>query len=297
MKRPGDRFASADSLITAVRRDVTELQTSASGQDAAVATPPPGVTQMHDSRTVAVVGFNATELLVLGSIFGLAAKRIPRFVRHVDPATQPDLFLADADDASAVAGLLRRNADGPLPVVLVGSSDHATGWPVLPRPLQWANVIVAFDHAIRATAPETPAPTPLPLISRRAKRTGPDTILIVGSDRGFSAQGFDRLSRHPAAIEDVPDLDAALARLTAGRCPCVIIGSDARVVESLRLCKASKSRKGRQPTAVIIASSGTEQFDCVRATIAGCDAFLAKPLSDRKLDDAIQRYGAAVAAY
>jgi CheY-like chemotaxis protein len=30
---------------------------------------------------------------------------------------------------------------------------------------------------------------------------------------------------------------------------------------------------------------------------AGCDAFLAKPLSDRKLDDAIQRYVAAAAAY
>ncbi len=250
---------------------------------------------MQDSRTVAVVGFNATELLVLGSIFGLAAKRIPRFVRHTDPATQPDLFLADADDASAVAELLRRNADGRLPVVLVGASDHGTGWPLLPRPLQWANVIVAIDHAIRATTP--PAPEPLPLIPRAARRTEPDTILIVGSDRGFNAQVFDRLSRHSVAIEDVPDVDAALARFANGHYPCVIIDGDSRGTESLRLCKAIKSRKGSQPTAVIIASSGTEQFDRVRATMAGCDAFLAKPLSDRKLDDAIQRYVAAAAAY
>lgn len=250
---------------------------------------------MQDSRTVAVIGFNATELLVLGSIFGLAAKRILRFVRHTDPATQPDLFLADADDVSAVAELLRRNADGQLPVVLVGASDHGTGWPVLPRPLQWANVIVAFDHAIQATA--ACAPAPLPLIPRPAKRTEPDTILIVGSDRGFNAQVFDRLSRHPVAIEDVPDVDAALARFAADHYPCVIIDGDSRDAESLRLCKAIKSRKGSQPTAVIIASSGTEQFDRVRATMAGCDAFLAKPLSDRKLDDAIQRYVAAAAAY
>lgn len=253
---------------------------------------------MQDSRTVAVVGFNATELLVLGSIFGLAAKRIPRFVRHTDASTLPDLFLADADDAKAVAELLRRNADGRVPVVLVGESDHGTGWPVLPRPLQWASVIVAFDHAIRATEPvAAPAPEPLPVVPRAAKRTEPDTILIVGADRSFNAFVFERLSLHAVAIEEVPDLDAALARFTSGHFPCVIIDGDSRGAESLRLCKAIKSRKGRQPTAVIIASSGTEQFDRVRATMAGCDAFLAKPLSDRKLDDAIQRYVAAAAAY
>jgi two-component system, cell cycle response regulator len=251
---------------------------------------------MQDSRTVAVVGFNATELLVLGSIFGLAAKRIPKFVRHTDPVAAPDLFLADADDAAAVAELLRRNADGRVPVVLVGASDHGTGWPLLPRPLQWASVIVAFDHAIRATAPAV-SPSPEPVAPPRAKRTGPDTILIVGSDRSFNALVFERLSLHAVAIEEAPDADVALERFANGHYPCVIIDGDSRGVESLRLCKAIKSRKGRQPTAVIIASSGTEQFDRVRATMAGCDAFLAKPLSDRKLDDAIHRYVAAAAAY
>jgi twitching motility two-component system response regulator PilG len=251
---------------------------------------------MQDSRTVAVVGFNATELLVLGSIFGLAAKRIPRFVRHSDPATLPDLFLADADDASALAELLRRNADGRVPVVLVGMSDHGTGWPVLPRPLQWASVIVAFDHAIRSTAPVA-SPAPEPVVPPRSKRSAPDTILIVGSDPGFNALVFERLSQYAVTIEEAPDIDAALERFASRHFPCVIIDGDSRDVESLRLCKAIKSRKGRQPTAVIIASGVTEHFDRVRATMAGCDAFLAKPLSDRKLDDAIQRYVAAAAAY
>ncbi len=253
---------------------------------------------MQDSRTVAVVGFNATELLVLGSIFGLAAKRIPRFVRHTDAATCPDLFLADADDASAITELLQRNADGRVPVVLVGSSDHGTGWPVLPRPLQWASVIVAFDHAIRATVSEPPPAAPEAEPVRQAPvRTGPDTILIVGSDPGFNAFVFDRLSQHRVVIEDVPDVDVALERFADGHYPCVIIDGDSRGAESLRLCKAIKSRKGRQPTAVIIASSGTDQFDHVRATMAGCDAFLGKPVSERKLDAAIQRYVAAAAAF
>lgn len=256
---------------------------------------------MQDSRTVAVVGFNATELLVLGSIFGLAAKRIPRFVRHTDAATRPDLFLADADDASAIAELLLRNADRRVPVVLVGSSDHGTGWPLLPRPLQWASVIVAFDHAVRATVPVPPAPAAEPVhhapVHHAPVRTGPDTILIVGSDPGFNAFVFDRLSRHPVLIEDVPVVDVALERFGDRHYSCVIIDGDSRGVESLRLCKAIKSRKGRQPTAVIIASSDTEQFERVRATMAGCDAFLGKPVPERKLDDVIQRYVAAAAAF
>lgn len=254
---------------------------------------------MQDSRTVAVVGFNTTEQLVLGSIFGLAAKRVPRFVRHGDSTSPPDLFLVDADDAGAVSELLRRNADRRLPVVLVGATDHGTGWPVLARPLQWAKVIVAFDHALRVPEP-APAPVkpaaPAPL-RRTAKRVEKDTILVVSSDRAFRALAYSRLSLHAVDVEEAPDANAALERLAAGHCPCVIVDADSRGAESLRLCKAIKSRKGGQPTAVIVASSGTAQFDRVRATMAGCDAYLTKPLSDERLDEAIHRYVAVAAAF
>jgi len=115
---------------------------------------------MKASYSVCVLGFNATEQLVLGSIFGLSARRNPKFVRHAEGGAEPDIYLVDADDVAAVTTLVSRNAERRVPTILIGASDHGTGWPRLSRPLQWARLFVAFDISIR---PRTPPPGPAPV--------------------------------------------------------------------------------------------------------------------------------------
>lgn len=114
---------------------------------------------MKASYSVCVLGFNATEQLVLGSIFGLSARRNPKFVRHAEGGAEPDIYLVDADDVTAVTALVSRNAERRVPTILIGASDHGTGWPRLSRPLQWARLFVAFDISIR---PRTPPPGSAP---------------------------------------------------------------------------------------------------------------------------------------
>lgn len=252
---------------------------------------------MQDTYAVATLGFNTTEQLVLGSIFGLAAKRATRFVRHLNDRA-PDVYLVDADDPAAMSELLARNAGRVVPTILVGSSDHGTEWPLLSRPLQWARVIVAFDEAVRAETSEPAGKSftdTVPGIASVADIM--DRVLVVGADREFLALAHDRLSQHPIRIDEADSGEAALERLASRHYVCVIIDADSRGADGLQVCKHIKTRKAIRPTAVLIVSRESESYERVRAMMVGCDAYLTKPLRKDHLDDAITRYVPAAAPY
>ncbi len=99
--------------------------------------------------TVAVHGFNQTERIVLGSIFGLSARRTPKFLQHnAAQGGTPDLLLVDASDPAAVQLLKEAKQASGTPSILIGDWDHGTGSPVLARPIQWTRLFKAFDLAV-----------------------------------------------------------------------------------------------------------------------------------------------------
>jgi twitching motility two-component system response regulator PilG len=121
--------------------------------------------------SVTVFGFNQTEKVVLGSIFGLSARRAPKFeAASAADRESPDIFLVDADDPAAIEEFQKYNADRSHPAILIGSKDHGLSWPVLARPLQWTRLFKAFDLAVESApipvgtaarvAPASPQPAP-----------------------------------------------------------------------------------------------------------------------------------------
>ncbi len=122
-------------------------------------------TMRKDAYSVEVIGFNQTERIVLSSIFGLSARRTPKFTQHTTVAYSPDLFLVDAAEPQAVALFKERNQSGKVAAIMIGETDHGTRWPVLGRPLQWTRLFKAFDLGVAESqanqaANETAAPAP-----------------------------------------------------------------------------------------------------------------------------------------
>jgi CheY-like chemotaxis protein len=139
-----------------------------------------------DAYSVEVIGFNQTERIVLSSIFGLSARRTPKFTQHTTVAYSPDLFLVDAAEPQAVALFKERNQSGKVAAIMIGETDHGTGWPVLGRPLQWTRLFKAFDlgvaeslanQAANEAAAPAPAYTPAPA-STTASQTPQSTSPI-----------------------------------------------------------------------------------------------------------------------
>jgi len=102
---------------------------------------------MERTYTVAVIGFNATERIMLGSIFNLSMRRNPSY-RHAEAGQHADLLLVDGANPNFVDEALNTIARDPAAVLLIAEGDLETGWHTIARPLHWARLFKAMDLAL-----------------------------------------------------------------------------------------------------------------------------------------------------
>ncbi len=322
-------------------------------------------TMKKDAYSVEVIGFNQTERIVLSSIFGLSARRQPKFTQHSSVSFSPDLFLVDSSDAQAVALFNERNATRRVPAIMIGASDHGTGYPLLERPLQWTRLFKAFDLAIAADAaaqsdfektlpnvipasslasagiPPTPAFTSLAPVSREiiAKTTpiqpiqpiqttqpqvspswfappaaplatSPETppamppsaaiampassaadwVLVV--DDNLTVREFmrNKLSPFNFNVDYAESGEQAVGLTGQRRYTCVFLDVVMPGIDGYQVCKLIKSKKTQVKTHVVMLTSKGSPFDKIRGAMAGCDAYLTKPVDEEKLLETIVRF-------
>jgi hypothetical protein len=105
---------------------------------------------MSRSCSIALTGLSPTErVLIEGALFPPSGSPIPGVFLEHDLA-QAQLIIASADDSAAVAALKAR--DLPARVLLLGSSDRGTGWPVVLRPLRLHAVLEAIRRLLGPSA-------------------------------------------------------------------------------------------------------------------------------------------------
>jgi hypothetical protein len=93
---------------------------------------------MSSPLSLALLGFPPNELAAFNALFRLAARSGPG-IAMVEQAAQADVVLANADDAALLERLQRERPAAP--VLLIGSGDAGTGWPVLARPIPLLEVL------------------------------------------------------------------------------------------------------------------------------------------------------------
>ncbi len=255
--------------------------------------------------TVAVVGFSQTERIILGSIFGLSARRNPSFVAFMPkPNASPNLFLIDADDKRCPDFLRAVTAKSRAPIILVGGSDHGTRHFVLPRPLRHGAALAMFARAIRekvrapdgerqlaVAAPATLPPVQGPVVARPAVQSNADRVLVV--DDSLAVRKFMEAKLAPYAFQvDFAESGEQAIGFTGDRnYTCVFLDVILPGVDGYQVCKLIKNKKspGRQ-TAVVMLTSKSSPFDKIRGTMAGCDAYLTKPVDEEKLLEVISKF-------
>lgn len=307
-----------------------------------------------DAYSVEVIGFNQTERIVLSSIFGLSARRQPKFTQHSSVSFSPDLFLVDSSDAQALALFNERNATRRVPAIMIGSSDHGTGYPLLERPLQWTRLFKAFDLAIAADAaaqsdfektlpnvipvsslasagipPTTAHTSPVPAFGEALAKTTPvlpiqttpsqvapswfapppapppvpptaavampapaaaDWVLVV--DDNLTVREFmrNKLSPFNFNVDYAESGEQAVGLTGQRRYACVFLDVVMPGIDGYQVCKLIKSKKSQVKTHVVMLTSKGSPFDKIRGAMAGCDAYLTKPVNEEKLLETIVRF-------
>lgn len=264
-----------------------------------------------DTFTVAIEGFSAFERQSLASFFRLAAQRSPAF-RQVEEPGMADFLIADADHPASVAAVRRGQRVEDAVFIGARAPDGAAAW--LPRPIEPVHVMRALDELVelRLSAPEPPStmmdldpldadtqrgdldPVREPAQARvdfaaappRPRGGGGREVLLVEDSpiaRHFLKQRLQHLGYR---VLDCASGEAALeilSRRTFGLVFLDIVLGPPGSVDGLQLCQRLKQRgaKGGGLRTVVVVVTGLDgATDRVRGSLAGCDAYLTKPLHE-----------------
>jgi two-component system cell cycle response regulator len=252
-------------------------------------------------RKVALMGFTSFERATFESFFRLASRRTPAYVYSND-LRDGDLVIADSDREQVMAELV---AGGRLDSALLIGSQRRFGALQLPRPMNLMAVMRALD---RLADPST-APVTLPgaldahpaLPGGAAAVTEPGTLsepvplretvvmdhILVVDDSDVALRFMTkRLNRFGYEIHLARSGEEALRRMDHQHFEFVFLDVMMDGIDGYQTCKLIKKRAypdGRPPPTVVMVTSLQGQMDKMRGTLAGCDAYLTKPLVDHDL--------------
>lgn len=254
--------------------------------------------------TVAIEGFSAFERSALASFFRLATGSAGAYHR-VDDIEHADLVIADADHRPVLERIAR---DGRLrDTVFIGGQPPAGALAWMSRPIVPNRIVRELD-ALVANRQAAFEPPPEPLAAREldlldapadegaALRRHGRLALVVedsGIARKFLAMRLERAGYTVHAARS-GELAIELVRHHAYAVVCVdVVLGPPGSIDGLRVCQYIKQRTdtpGGVRPGVLVVTGLAGPMDKVRGQLAGCDAWLTKPLNDDEFVAALRRF-------
>ena len=248
---------------------------------------------MSNTYRVALLGFSDFERSTLASYFRLASQRSPSY-ELVPTGDESDFILADADHAPSVQLVLATDRMGQ--TVFVGSQAPAGAVAWMMRPIDPLHVMRELDAMGLAPAPApgmpeaavdtAPAPPPA---------AAPAASALLVDDSPIALRFLaTRLQPWGVAVETVGNSGKAIERLAQHNYDFVFLdielGADSEL-DGLALCQHIKRHHPLAGSVVVMVSAHHSELDRVRGTLAGCDAYLGKPLQAAELGRLLVRHG------
>lgn len=281
---------------------------------------------MTTAPRVAIVGFSAFERSTLESFFRLCTPGL-QVVYDMSAVALCDLVVADADQAAAIyaVGRAGRVRDA---VFVGGASAPVSAGAHLARPVDALQIKRALD-ALAQQRQRRPAAAGAGSVgtgavrshrpSGRARQAAADALEVVQDFRGSS--GFsnsvlvegemrldevlvvsaspaerrllrDLLTRYGYRVALAPNAEAAVESCEMTTFGFVFLGLGQDGLDSFLACRRIKRRptpSGVAPVVVALAHRHGA-IDRIRATFAGCDAYLAAPLDEDDLLRVLARH-------
>lgn len=137
-------------------------------------------------------------------------------------------------------------------------------------------------QSVAAPAPVAPAPA--------APAVAADQVLVV--DDNLTVREFMAQKLRPFAfdVEFAENGEKALYMCSQKHYTCVFLDVVMPGMDGYQVCKHVKSKRGVKKTNVVMLTSKSSPFDKIRGAMAGCDAYLTKPVDEEKLLTVIAKF-------
>lgn len=239
--------------------------------------------------TVALQGFSDFERGALASFFRLTQQRALTYEQAASPA-ESDFIIADADHPADVAAV--REANRLHDTIFIGARAPAGAAAWLPRPIEPTRIVRELDLLLElrlATLdepPETDWVSSAPQDLMAADGQPAKDVLVVDDSRIALKFLQVRLQAQGYRVHLASDAAQALERLATQAFSLVFLdvalGPEGSM-DGLALCQHIKQRSthpGDLAPAVVMVTGRASSTDRVRGDLAGCDAYLTKPLME-----------------
>jgi len=255
-----------------------------------------------EQYTVALQGFRAFERGTLSSYFRLAASRTPSYV-EVDRLDRCDFVVADADHAGSLASVASAGRTGDTVFVGLRAPQGAMAW--LHRPIDPMHIVRELDVLVemRHSVPGALQPAAEPLAAPRAPAGGAPALgrldvagdgsrrdVLVAEDSAIARRFMQvRLQRLGYRVHLATNGEQALQLLRHERFALVfldVVLGEPGSLDGLAICQKLKhdpALAGAGSPRVVIVTGLAGETDRVRGSLAGCDAYLTKPLTEPEL--------------
>jgi two-component system, cell cycle response regulator len=242
---------------------------------------------------VSLVGFSAFERATFDMFFRMAEQRARRATSLAPPGAQrqrgyvqtssaddAEIVLVDAEDKTSAERVgswpgrcLSIGGRAPLP----GAVAH------LKRPLNMTSLLKLLDQLMENGGRLPPDPSGSPAATARHRSAGKsEAHILLVDDSDVSLKYMARhLGRYGLSVQLARSGEEALQRVANGRFACVFLDVTMPGIDGYQTCKLIKKRPylpGRQAPRVVLLTSRDGLIDKMRGTLAGCDAYLIKPV-------------------
>jgi two-component system cell cycle response regulator len=263
---------------------------------------------------VAFFGLSGRERAVLQSVLRLSAHRSPAYVlSSMTPESPAQILIVDADDDRAFVTWQRLPIHGRnsclVPSIMVTSNKNFSAAYALHRPLAAIRILHTLDTVVREkyrdqeqrviggtteASPTTTENDDSASTSRQITASQePNSLyraLVVDDSLVVRKQIDLELTLAGITTDLVETGEQALDLLGTNLYDLIFLDVVLPGVDGYQLCKAIKRNKETKQVPIIMLTSKSSPFDRVRGTLAGCEAYLTKPIDQASFQKIVQRY-------
>lgn len=280
---------------------------------------------MHAQKypfAVRLYGFPADETALIGGALAHAPAPGPQFACLLEDSLQePDLLIANADDARALASLVAARPGPVRPALVVGAGRCALPFPQLDRPLDLRRLFAELAlllarrgealaglaaHGEGGSQGEVPSGVAGPPERRRHPRPEPDlgdpadycarrrpppdgAVLIIDIGGAFRDHLACLVGARKLAIEWTDCVRTAVRLCEETPVSLVLVNTSAPGIDPYTLCADIKALEAAARIAVVLLVGPNFRYDAARARAAGVRGLLDKPVADRHLVATLHR--------
>ncbi|HEY0885269.1 MAG TPA: response regulator [Ramlibacter sp.] len=246
---------------------------------------------------LAVKGLKPIERQLLEGLVKVSQRRSPRLaILDAQAARDADVIVIDARDPAAMTWAQQRPWLAHRAVIWIDGTQAGSGHTLLRRPVQWPILPMVLARALErgpgTAGTATPAPPQPAAPTAAPSRTA--RILVVDDSLAVRVHLRSLLEPRGYQIAEADCVAAAMARIEEGRFDCVLMDVLMPQVDGYEGCHRIKARlRGADAVPVVMLTSKGSPFDRIRGKMAGCDAYLTKPVDPQHLGEVLaQQVGA-----